>query len=152
MGRDFLGKSLCDLCSLCLNFGNWLLQTCCLLILCSVISETLQKITVPHILFRSLQWVILAIPQRVDIHQQPQVSCLDEVNIKWQWWSFLEWKGGMDEEQDCRGFSWLTEAFCALLLGPIFILAGDSDLYNMGALPCARVTSIFIHLKWSTQH
>lgn len=118
-GKRFPEKSLCDLCSLCLNFGNWLLQTCCLLILCGVISETLRKITISHILFRSLQWVTLAIPQQVGINQQPQVSHLDKFSVKCQWWSCLEWKGGMDKEQDCGGFSWLTEAFYALLLSPI---------------------------------
>lgn len=38
----------------CLNFGNWLLHICCLLVLCGAVSETLQKITVYHTYFPDL--------------------------------------------------------------------------------------------------
>lgn len=121
MGRGFPGKNCTSPTDLCLNFRNWILQTCCLLILRSVISEALQKITVSHVLFRSLQWVTLAIPQQVDIHQQPQVSCLDEVNVKWQWWSR---KVARTKNRTTGGFSWLTEAFCALLISPVLCWLG----------------------------
>lgn len=37
--------------------------------------------------------------------------------------------------------------FLCSLVKSYFILGGNSGLYNMDALPCAHMKSIFIHLK-----